>query len=114
MIKLDLPRVPQALADVSLVTGPECAAAAGCGLSLWHDLVRTGRAPQPVIQQPRYTRWLISSIRTWLIEHASQPPTDDTIRMRAKKASATAREPAAVTRATRKASVAARVDQAEA
>ena len=56
------------LSDVALIDGPACAAAACISLSLWHELVRTGKAPQPVIRRPRCTRWRIADVRAWLIE----------------------------------------------
>ena len=68
--KRDLPPVPQALADVALVEGRICAAAAGISLSAWYDLVRAGAAPAPAFRAPRCTRWRMSDIRAWLIERA--------------------------------------------
>jgi len=58
---------PQALADVALIDGPTAAAAACMGMSKWHDLVRSGKAPQPVIQRPRCTRWRLADVRAWLV-----------------------------------------------
>lgn len=58
--------VPPGLDDVALIDGPACAAAAGCGLTRWHDLVRRGEAPQPAIRRPRFTRWRMSDLRAWL------------------------------------------------
>ena len=110
--KTDLPPIPAALADVAHIDGPTCAAAGGMSLSSWHELVRTEQAPQPVIRQPRCTRWQMSDIRQWLIERASQQvtATAEGVTARAKKASIAAREPAAVAKAqaTRRARIAAR------
>ena len=61
---------PQALADVALIDAPQCAAAACIGQSQWWELVKTGRAPQPVMRAPRCTRWRLADIRAWLIERA--------------------------------------------
>ncbi len=72
MPKSDLPPVPPILADVAMIDGPTCAAAAGISISGWHDLVRTGAAPQPVIRRPRCTRWRLADVRAWLIERAAQ------------------------------------------
>lgn len=60
------PVVPQGLEDVALIDGPTCAAAAGCGLTRWHDLVRRGEAPQPAIRRHRFTRWRMVDLRSWL------------------------------------------------
>ena len=32
-------------------------------VSWWHDEVRAGRAPKPVVQQPRCTRWRLADVR---------------------------------------------------
>lgn len=69
--KIDLPAVPPALADVSLIDGPTCASAGGMSISSWHEAVRVGSAPQPVLRQPRCTRWRLADVRAWLIERAA-------------------------------------------
>lgn len=91
--KIDLPPIPPALADVAMIDGPQCAAAGGISLSSWHELVRLKEAPQPVIRQPRYTRWRLSDIRAWLIERAAQQSvsTAAAVVAQATKASAKAR-----------------------
>jgi len=110
--KTDLPPIPAALADVALIDGPTCAASGGMSLSSWHELVRTKQAPQPVIRQPRCTRWQLAQVRAWLIDRAAQPAaeTSAAVTARATKASTMARAPAAVAKAqaTRKARIAAR------
>jgi predicted DNA-binding transcriptional regulator AlpA len=58
--------VPKGLEDVALIDGPACAAAAGCGLTRWHEMVRRGEAPGPVIRRPRFTRWRLADVRAWL------------------------------------------------
>jgi predicted DNA-binding transcriptional regulator AlpA len=62
---------PEALADVALIDGPNCAAAGCMGLTQWHELVKTGNAPQPVIKQPRFTRWRLADVRAWLEQRSS-------------------------------------------
>jgi predicted DNA-binding transcriptional regulator AlpA len=110
--KIDLPPVPLALQDVAHIDGPTCAAAAGNSLSSWHKLVRLKQAPQPVIRQPRFTRWRLADVRAWLIERTSQQCVDTAaaVTEKARKASAEARKPPAVAKAqaTRKARIAAR------
>jgi predicted DNA-binding transcriptional regulator AlpA len=91
MAKADLPPVPAALADVALVDGPSCAAACGMSLSSWLELVRIGEAPQPVVRQPRFTRWRMQEIRVYLLERASRGiDRSDAIVANARKASAAA------------------------
>jgi predicted DNA-binding transcriptional regulator AlpA len=67
--------IPAALQDVALVDAPTCAAAAGCGLTRWFELVRRGEAPQPAIRRPRYTRWRLAEVRTWLETVSGDDPT---------------------------------------
>ncbi|HQC99491.1 MAG TPA: hypothetical protein PK306_27670 [Aquabacterium sp.] len=64
-------QVPPALADVALVDGPTCAAAAAMSISQWNELVRAREAPQPVVRQPRFTRWRMADVRGWLIAKAA-------------------------------------------
>lgn len=106
--------LPTDVAEVALCTADTCAAIGEVSVSWWHEEVRTGRAPKPVIQQPRFTRWRrADAIRFWA-DRAAQASADTEAgaRMaeRAKKASIKAREPAAVTKAqaTRKARIATR------
>lgn len=60
------PPAPAALQDVALLTATACAAAAQISVSHWHALVAEGKAPAPVVRQPRFTRWRQSHIRAWL------------------------------------------------
>ena len=86
---------PPVLADVALIDGPTCAAAACMALSGWHELVRTHQAPQPVIRQPRFTRWSLAQVRAWLSERATQGPdavSSQRVTEKAKKASLKAAE----------------------
>ena len=106
--------LPADVADVALAAADTCAAIGEMSVSWWHDEVRTGRAPKPVIQQPRCTRWRLADVRCFWAERAAQAAGDTEARERmaakAKKASVKAREPAAVAKAqaTRKARIAAR------
>lgn len=70
--KTELPPIPATLADVAMIDGPTVAAAGGMSISQWLDLVRKNEAPQPVIRQPRFTRWRLSDVRAWLIQRAEQ------------------------------------------
>ncbi len=89
--KINLPPVPPALADVALIDGPTCAAAGGISLSTWHELVRNGQAPQPVMRSARCTRWRLADVRAWLIDRAAKAEADSTagasLIAKAKKAS---------------------------
>lgn len=67
MRKSDYPEIPTALADVALIDDTTCAAAAGMSVTYWRDLVAQGVAPQPAIQGPRFTRWRLADVRTFLI-----------------------------------------------
>jgi predicted DNA-binding transcriptional regulator AlpA len=99
-----------------MIDGPSIAAAAALSLSSWHELVRTGAAPQPAIRRQRCTRWRMADVRAWLIERAAEQTGDtaDEVTARAKRASAEARKPEAVAKAqaTRRARIAARATQA--
>jgi predicted DNA-binding transcriptional regulator AlpA len=63
---------PPELADVALIDAPRIAAAACMSLSSWHELVRTGQAPQPVMRAPRCTRWRLADVRAWLAARAER------------------------------------------
>lgn len=91
--KTNLPDIPPALADVAMIDGPQCAAAGAMSLSAWHELVRLKKAPQPVIRQPRCTRWNLAHVRAWLIEREAQsdPSASAAVTALATKASAAAR-----------------------
>lgn len=92
--KSDLPPVPASLADVALVDAPSIAAAAQLSLSAWHALVHDLEAPQPVVRQPRYTRWRVADIRAWLVKRAetgADPNVAAAVVEKAIKASAKAR-----------------------
>lgn len=95
--------LPADLADVALISAATCAGLGEASISWWHSQVRAGRAPKPVIQQTRFTRWLLAdAIRFWA-ERAKQAQADseagERLVVRAKKASMKAREPVAVAKA---------------
>ena len=106
--------LPADVADVALAAADTCAGIGEMSVSWWHEEVRTGRAPKPVIQQPRCTRWRLADVRRFWADRAAQAADDteagDRMAANAKKASVKAREPAAVAKAqaTRKARIAAR------
>lgn len=81
---------PALLADVALIDGPGAAAGACMSIAQFLELVRTGRAPQPVIKQPRFTRWRLADVRQWLIDSARGVATDTATVTRAKRASSPA------------------------
>lgn len=62
-----LDAVPAPLVDVALIDAKGIVAAACVSVSTWHELVRTGKAPQPVMRAPRCTRWRVADIRDWLL-----------------------------------------------
>lgn len=68
--------VPANLADVALVEATTCAAAGAMSVSWWHEAVRLGRAPAPVIRQPRCTRWKLSDVRAFWEAFARQGSSD--------------------------------------
>lgn len=64
-------QIPNALADVALIDRRTFAAAGAMSVSQLDELVRSGDAPQPVIRQPRFTRWRMADVRAWLIAKAA-------------------------------------------
>ncbi len=88
--KVRLP-TPDSLADIALIDAITCAAAGGMGASWWHDRVKSGDAPQPVIRQPRCTRWRLADVRAFWIARAEQSAgkdqTGELLTARATKAS---------------------------
>ena len=87
--------LPAALVDVALIDAPTCAAAGDMSVSWWHEEVRTGRAPAPVIRKPRCTRWRIADVRAFWIESVEKARADtqaaELVRAHAIKASAKAK-----------------------
>ena len=106
--------LPADLAGVALIDAATCAAVGAMSLSWWHEEVRAGRAPFPVIRKPRCTRWRMTDVSAYWRQVSSGADANVSARAimidRATKASAQAREPAAVAKAqaTRKARIAAR------
>lgn len=68
----NLDRVPVALHDVALIDGPTAAATGFVSISTWHELVRAGGAPQPVIRAPRCSRWRLEDVRDYWRRRAEQ------------------------------------------
>ena len=64
--------IPSALVDVAFIDSASIIAAAAISKSTWLELVRNGKAPQPVIRGPRCTRWKLSDIRDWLRQRAER------------------------------------------
>jgi predicted DNA-binding transcriptional regulator AlpA len=67
-----LDAVPAALQAVALIDGPTCAAVGQVSISTWHELVRTGAAPQPAIRGTRCTRWRLADVRDYWRDRAQQ------------------------------------------
>ena len=87
--------LPAALAETALVAARTCAAAGDMSVSWWHEEVRNGRAPAPVIRKPRCTRWRLMDVRDFWIARAATTAADreaaDLVEARATKASAVAK-----------------------
>ena len=81
---------PAELAAVALIDASACAATGSMSLSWWHAEVAAGRAPQPVIRQPRFTRWRLVDVHQFWHEQACGALNNDGTRTRAAKASAAA------------------------
>jgi len=117
-LKSPKPNIPSALVDVALIDAMTCAAPGAVSVSWWHAKVAAGDAPQPVVRMPRFTRWSMSAVRDFWAQFAEQAKANtdpgDRMSVIAKRASAKAREPAAVAKAqaTRKARIKARNSQA--
>jgi predicted DNA-binding transcriptional regulator AlpA len=86
--------LPADLAAVALIDAPTCAAAGAMSVSWWHEEVRAGRAPAPVIRKPRCTRWRLTDVRAYWSRSAEQAASDARsaadVKARATKASAAA------------------------
>ena len=87
--------IPEALADVALIDARTSASCGGMGLSWWRAEVRSGRAPAPVIREPRCTRWTLTSVRKFWKSRAEQtaknPQAAERMKEQAAKASAKAK-----------------------
>lgn len=84
--------VPAVLQDVALIDGPTCAAVGQVSLSTWHELVRTGEAPQPAIRGIRFTRWRLVDVRDYWRRRAEDgtPEAAERLMARSRKGSAEA------------------------
>lgn len=87
---------PLTLADVALIDAGTCAAAGDMSKSWWLAEVAAERAPKPVVQRPRCTRWRLKDVRAFWIAFADagqlDPAPGMAMRIKAAKASAKARE----------------------
>ncbi len=92
--KTVIPTIPPALAKVALIDAPTCAATGGMSVSWWHEEVRTGRAPAPVVRQPRCTRWRVADVAAYWQAFATKGEVDteaaEQVTAKAMKASAAA------------------------
>ena len=83
--------LPAGLSDVALIEAASCAAAGAMSVSWWHEAVRTGKAPAPVIRKPRCTRWRLSDVKAFwetFAQGASQDAESaEAVKAKAEKAS---------------------------
>lgn len=85
-------QMPAELVAVALIDAATSAAGGQMSVSWWYEEVRAGRAPAPVIQQVRCTRWRLVDVARFWSERASVGVTTATkTTARAKKASDAAR-----------------------
>jgi predicted DNA-binding transcriptional regulator AlpA len=91
--KTQFTEVPASLAAVALIDAPTAAAAGQMSVSWWHDKVRTGEAPAPVIREPRCTRWRLSDVCAYWKARAESPNLEvaNLVTGKAKRASDAAR-----------------------
>lgn len=86
------PSLPASLAEVALIPATQCAAVGAMSVSWWHSEVAAGRAPKPVIQGQRCTRWAVAQVRAFWLARAAAAGTDSAaLTQRAKKASSAAK-----------------------
>jgi predicted DNA-binding transcriptional regulator AlpA len=52
--------------DVARIDARSCMALLACGRSHFYELVRSGDFPPPVIKRPRFVRWSLSQVRSYL------------------------------------------------
>lgn len=83
--------LPAELAMVAQVDAKMCAAAGGMSVSWWHEEVRAGRAPAPVVQQARCTRWKLADVVRFWRERSATPLGREAVVAKAKKASMAAK-----------------------
>lgn len=86
--------LPADLVGVALIDAPTCAAVGDMSVSWWHAEVAASRAPQPVIREPRCTRWRASDVRAYWAKRAEEGAANvqaaERATAKAKKASAAA------------------------
>jgi predicted DNA-binding transcriptional regulator AlpA len=86
--------IPSSLHSVALVDAKVCAAIGGASVSWWFGQVAAGQAPEPVIRQPRFTRWRLQEVVAFWERYAAAPrarTAEQTLRQ-AKRASAAAKQ----------------------
>ena len=85
--------IPAELAEVALIDAKICAITGGMSVSQWHNLVREGTAPKPVVRLVRYTRWRAADVRQFFVDLVSQrsSESDRVVMDHAKKASQAAK-----------------------
>lgn len=64
-----------ALTEVQLIDGPTAAAVGGASVTFWQAEVRAGRAPKPVIQRPRFSRWRLADVTEYWRRAAQGVPS---------------------------------------
>jgi predicted DNA-binding transcriptional regulator AlpA len=65
----------EAFGDAALVDAPTAASVGQVSTSQWYDEVRDGKAPQPVIRSPRFTRWRLVDVRAYWLRRAEEGST---------------------------------------
>lgn len=61
--KSSFKKIIPGLEDVALIDAKACASAGDVGLTWWHEAVRQGIAPRPIIRTHRFSRWRLSEVR---------------------------------------------------
>ncbi len=99
--------LPAKLAEVALISAETCAAIGHMSLSWWQEEVRAKRAPQPVVQRHRCTRWLMAEVHRFWADFAAAGMADkqaaEAMRARLTEASIKARDNRAKANKTKKA-----------
>ena len=84
---------PPALIEVALIDAKACAATGCMGVSWWYAEVAAKRAPQPVIREPRCSRWRLVDVRKFWADRAERSADQqaaEVVARRVSKASAAA------------------------
>ena len=86
--------LPAPLAEVALIDAKTCTAPGQVSLSWWYCEVAAGRAPQPVIRGPRFTRWRMADVAAFWLARVAQaqetPAVANALLAQTKRASAAA------------------------